>query len=480
MVEISHKLTPQELVEMLDKYIIGQKEAKQSISIAIRNRYRRQNLASDIKEEVIPKNILMIGPTGVGKTEIARRLAKIIQAPFVKVEATKFTEVGYVGRNVESMVKDLVAESIRLVEEEKFEQVSKKARKQAENKIVDLLIKKGKHKRKNDTGDKASFESSNDVYETDSKDPVETDAETAYRTEREARRHARKEIKRLLAEGKLEEETVTIEVEEQPEVPGGSMGEEMENMGFNLQDFMQNIFPQKKKQKNLPVREARQILEQQEAQRLINDEQVKQEAVNRAENLGIIFLDEFDKIAVSDQVGQKGQDVSREGVQRDILPIVEGSSVNTKYGRIKTDHIMFIGAGAFHDSKPSDLIPELQGRFPIRVRLDSLSRGDFYKILTEPSNSLLNQYKALLETEGVTVDFTDEAVEEIARMAEVVNDQAEDIGARRLHTLLEKLLEELSFYASDMHGQHVDITYEYVKERLQDIVEEQDLNKYIL
>ncbi|WP_414628120.1 ATP-dependent protease ATPase subunit HslU [Natranaerobius thermophilus] len=444
----TEELTPQEIVERLDKYIIGQNKAKRSMAIAIRNRYRRQKLEEELKEEVIPKNILMIGPTGVGKTEIARRLAKLIKAPFIKIEVTKFTEVGYVGRNVESMVKDLVAESIQLVEEEKHEEVSKQARKQAENRIIDLLLSEKK---------------------SSSKGEQETDLRTR-----------RREIKEQLFKGLLEDEYVTVKLEKEPAQDDNLMGEQFEEMGVNFKELFGKILPKESEHKKMTVKEARKVLTRQEADKLINKDQVNQEAIERAENYGIIFLDEFDKIAASSGKQSGGQDVSREGVQRDILPIVEGSTVNTRYGRVKTDHIMFIGAGAFHDSKPADLIPELQGRFPIRVELDSLTKDDFYRILTEPSNALLEQYKALLRTEEVKVNFTEDAIEELANMCEYVNENTEDIGARRLHTILETLLEELSFYAPEMKGQEVEINSNYVKDQLQDIVTEKDSSRFIL
>ncbi|WP_143824678.1 ATP-dependent protease ATPase subunit HslU [Natranaerobius trueperi] len=470
---MSKELTPQELVNRLDKFIIGQSKAKKSVSVAIRNRYRRQKLDDNFKDEVIPKNILMIGPTGVGKTEIARRLAKLIKAPFVKIEATKFTEVGYVGRNVESMVKDLVSEAIRMVEEEKLVEVSEQAKRQAENRIVDLLVSEN-------TNTKSNHKPDNPFEALLTQSNTQTSQEQLDEDKQENKKKQRRDIKSKLAQGLLEHEYVNVEIEEQSIPDGSNMGQEFEEMGINFQDLFGQFLPKKTKQKRVKVKDARKILGRQEAQKLIDNEQVTQEAVERAENYGIIFLDEFDKIAVSSGKQSGGQDVSREGVQRDILPIVEGSSVNTKYGRIKTDHIMFIGAGAFHDSKPSDLIPELQGRFPIRVKLESLTKQDFYRILTEPHNALLDQYKALLETEEVKVNFTEDAIEELASMAEQVNNETEDIGARRLHTLLEKLLEELSFYASDMRGQTVDINAKYVRERLEDIVEEKDVSRFIL
>ncbi len=465
---MSDMITPREFVEQLDRHIIGQEDAKKAIAVAVRNRYRRQKLTDELKDEVIPKNILMIGPTGVGKTELARRIAKIIKAPFVKVEATKFTEVGYVGRNVESMVKDLVAEAVHLVEEEKRTEVSEKAKKHAENKLVDLLIAK----------EKQTQSSKGDPFES----PVTTDAdeETSHvHDEKQAVRSRRREIRHKLSQGLLEDVRVKIEIEERDSDQANHLGKEFEDMGINFQDIFGKLFPKKKTEKQVPVREARKILQREEAQKLINEDQVQQEAIERAENYGIIFLDEFDKI-VDSQNHSSGPDVSREGVQRDILPIVEGSSVSTKYGRIKTDYIMFIGAGAFHSTKPSDLIPELQGRFPIRVKLDSLTKDDFYRILTEPEHALLNQYKGLLGTEEVDVTFTDEAIWEIAVMAESVNANTDDIGARRLHTLLERLLEELSFYAPEMKGQRVEITKAYVQEQLQDIVTEENVSRFIL
>ncbi len=454
MINISENLTPQQIVDKLDQHIIGQNQAKRSMAIAIRNRYRRQKLDQRLKEEINPKNIMMIGPTGVGKTEIARRLSKLIKAPFVKIEATKFTEVGYVGRNVESMVKDLVAESIHLVEQEKHEQVSQQARRQAETRLVDLLVSEQASKNAHDSND-------SEVYATD-------DIRTR-----------RREIKDKLAKGLLEDEYVTVKLDKDPGNDDNLMGEQFEEMGVNFKELFGKILPKESEHKKMIVKDAREELARQEADKLINKDQINREAIERAENYGIIFLDEFDKIAVSDN-RSGGQDVSREGVQRDILPIVEGSTVNTKFGRVNTDRVMFIGAGAFHDSKPSDLIPELQGRFPIRVELNSLSREDFYRILVEPSNALLDQYKALLQTEQVEVDFTEDAVVELAYMCEFVNENTEDIGARRLHTILEKLLEELSFYAPEMAGQRIEINANYVKDQLQDIITKKDSSRFIL
>ncbi|MFZ5646329.1 MAG: ATP-dependent protease ATPase subunit HslU [Bacillota bacterium] len=463
-------LTPREIVEQLDKYIVGQKKAKKAVSIALRNRYRRTRLPQDLKDEVMPKNILMIGPTGVGKTEIARRLAKLVKAPFVKVEATKFTEVGYVGRDVESMVRDLVETSIRMVKSEKMAMVEEKAKRMTDERIVELLAPLPRH-------------------ESSLKNPLELIFGGAKQQESNASRDHDQLVRRIeferdslrekLHRGELENEYVEIEVEESStpmlEVFTGAGVEEM---GINIQDMLGNFFPKKKKKRRVTVSEARKILLQQEAQKLIDMDEVTSEAVRRAEESGIIFLDEIDKIAVRD--GGAGPDVSRGGVQRDILPIVEGSTVVTKYGPVKTDHILFIAAGAFHMSKPSDLIPELQGRFPIRVELDSLSEEDFLQILTEPKNSLIKQYTALLATEGLNVEFSQNSLVEIAKIAYTVNGQTENIGARRLHTIMERLLEDLSFEAPLMKGQSFTIDQSYVSEKLSDVAKSEDLSRYIL
>jgi ATP-dependent HslUV protease ATP-binding subunit HslU len=458
-------LTPREIVTELNKHIVGQDQAKRAVAIALRNRYRRSLLPNDLKEEIVPKNILMVGPTGVGKTEIARRLAKLVGAPFVKLEATKFTEVGYVGRDVESMIRDLSETAIRMVKGEKLSKVTEQAKILADERLVELLVP--------DKKQSTSF-----------KNPIEMlfqsgqPKEEPTKEENASIRLERNKMAQLLKNGELEDQLVELEIEEQM----GSMfdmfaGMGADQMGMNMQEMFSNIMPKKKKKRRLPVRDAREILIQEEGQKLIDMDQVIQEALERVEQTGIIFLDEIDKIAGKDS---HGPDVSREGVQRDILPIVEGSTVVTKYGSIKTDHILFIAAGAFHVAKPSDLIPELQGRFPIRVELNDLTTEDFIRILTEPKNALLKQYSALLETEGIKVTFTESAIREIADLAAQVNNQTENIGARRLHTILERLLEELSFEAPDITLEEIKITPEYVKERLENIVSNRDLSQYIL
>lgn len=460
-------LTPKEIVEHLDRYIVGQKEAKRAVAVALRNRYRRSKLKEELKEEIIPKNILMIGPTGVGKTEIARRLAKMVQAPFVKVEATKFTEVGYVGRDVESMVRDLVETSIRLVKENKMQSVKQKAEQQANERIVELLVPEKKSSQTYKNPFEMLFNTQNQTDEQEKQTNNNHDLE-----------QKRAQIRKLLELGELEDQRITVEIEEQQaNMFELFQGTGMEQMGMNVQDMLGSLMPKKMKKRKLTVREARKVLTQQEAQKLIDMDEVISEAVSKAEESGIIFIDEIDKIAGKNQ---SSQDVSREGVQRDILPIVEGSTVVTKYGAVKTDHILFISAGAFHISKPSDLIPELQGRFPIRVELTSLSVDDFVRILTEPNNALLKQYVALLETEGIKVSFTDEAIHKIAEIATQVNEQTDDIGARRLHTVLEKLLEDLSFEAPDITLEEISITKQYVEEKLETIAKNRDLSQFIL
>ncbi|GIP33059.1 ATP-dependent protease ATPase subunit HslU [Paenibacillus sp. J2TS4] len=459
-------LTPKQIVVELDKYIIGQQKAKKSVAVALRNRYRRSRLDESIRDEIVPKNILMIGPTGVGKTEIARRIAKLVKAPFVKVEATKFTEVGYVGRDVESMVRDLVETAIRTVKAEKTEKLKDRAETLANERIVSIMVpsaSKGKGQR---NPLEMLFGQQNQTQEQETKEPhVEN--------QREA-------VKKRLLNGELENETIEIEVEDHaPSMFDMLGGQGNDQMGFNMQEMFGNLLPKRTKKRKLPVKEARKVLIQDEAQKLMDMDEVIQEATKRAEQAGIIFIDEIDKIA-SPNRGGSGPDVSREGVQRDILPIVEGSTVMTKYGPIHTDYILFIAAGAFHTAKPSDLIPELQGRFPIRVELNNLTLDDFVLILTEPKNALTKQYTALLETEGITVDFTEEAIREIAAIAVEVNQNTDNIGARRLHTILEKLLEDLSYEASDINLEQISITPEYVREKLSDIVKNRDLSQYIL
>ncbi|QTM99406.1 HslU--HslV peptidase ATPase subunit [Sediminibacillus dalangtanensis] len=459
--------TPKQIVEQLDQYIIGQTNAKKSVAIALRNRYRRMQLDDKLRDEIVPKNILMIGPTGVGKTEVARRLAKLVGAPFVKVEATKFTEVGYVGRDVESMVRDLVEMAVRMVKQEKMETVMDKAEEQANKRLVKILVPEEK-KQNNFKNPLEMF------FPQQGAENQEQDQESDHQ-EIESRR---KRIRHQLSLGELEDRMVTIEVDEQtPSMFDMLQGSGMEQMGMNMQDALGQFMPKKKKKRRLSVSEARKVLTQQEAQKLIDMDEVAQDAVDKVEQSGMIFIDEIDKVAgKSDQ----SANVSREGVQRDILPIVEGSTVVTKHGPVQTDHILFIAAGAFHMAKPSDLIPELQGRFPIRVEFDKLSIEDFRNILTEPSNALLKQYQALLATEGIKVEFTDDAVTRIAEVAFHVNQETDNIGARRLHTILEKLLEELSFEAPDINMEKVEITPQYVDEKLSSIAKNKDLSQYIL
>lgn len=461
--------TPRQIVEKLDQYIIGQREAKRSVAVALRNRYRRMELDESFKDEIIPKNILMIGPTGVGKTEVARRLAKLVEAPFVKVEATKFTEVGYVGRDVDSMIRDLVEVAVRMVKQEKMEAVKERAEVEANRKLVRLLAPGVKKQQQM----KNPFE----MFFANMADSDEQEEEQ--NAQGESIREKREKIRRLLELGELEDHKVEIEIEEQPPSMFDLLqGSGMEHMGMNMQEAFGSIIPTKKRKRKLPVKEARKILTQQEAQKMIDLEEAQQEAIERAEQSGIVFIDEIDKIAGTDHQG--GPNVSREGVQRDILPIVEGSTVITKYGPVKTDHILFIGAGAFHMSKPSDLIPELQGRFPVRVEFHKLEVEDFVRILTEPSNALLKQYKALLKTEGIELVFTDDAVKRIAEIAYQVNQDSDNIGARRLHTILEKLLEDLSFEAPDITLETIEITPQYVNEKLEGIVEDKNLSQFIL
>ena len=457
--------TPRQIVEELDRYIVGQKEAKRAVAIALRNRWRSRQLDVAMQDDVIPTNILMIGSTGVGKTEIARRLARLVKAPFIKVEATKFTEVGYVGRDVESIVRDLAETAVRMVRQERMEKVQERAAELAEERILDVFVPQPK-KSQNPLG--KLFGGSDD----EEKESSEENKEPKYVAGREW-------VRKRLLKGELEKEVIEIEIEDSGKpMVGMFAGSSLESMGDNLQDMMANLMPKKQKKRKVSVAAARKLFQQEEAAKLVDMEEVKDAAIRAAEKSGIVFLDEIDKVAVKGQ--GSGPDVSREGVQRDILPIVEGSTVMTKYGPIKTDHILFIAAGAFHTAKPSDLIPELQGRFPIRVELKSLQKEDFQRILTEPQNALLKQYKALLATEGISLDFADDAIERLAQLACDVNAQTENIGARRLHTILEKLLEDLSFDAPEMEEKEVRVDAAYVDKKLKDIAVNRDLSQFIL
>jgi ATP-dependent HslUV protease ATP-binding subunit HslU len=447
-------LTPREIVAELDKYVIGQKAAKRAVAIALRNRHRRQRLSPEMADEVAPKNILMIGPTGVGKTEIARRLARLAQSPFLKVEASKFTEVGYVGRDVESMVRDLAEIAVKMVREEREVEVREKARQAAEERILDLLLPP--------VSPSPLGESSTDASMT-----------------RDHGASTRERLREQLRAGRLDTKTVEVDTRERS-MPSFELiaGSSVEEIGVNLRDMLPGMFPGRTRRRQLPVPDALEVLTQEEAQKLIDMEGVARAAIARVEDAGIIFVDEIDKIAGRE--GSHGPDISREGVQRDILPIVEGTTVNTKHGMVRTDHILFIAAGAFHVSKPSDLIPELQGRFPIRVELEALGRDEFVRILTEPKNALVTQYTALMATEGVTLEFQPAAVERIAELATIVNERTENIGARRLHTVLERLLDEVSFHAPELDGQTIRIDATYVDRMLADIVKSDDLSRYIL
>lgn len=464
---LMNQLTPKQIVEKLDQYIIGQTGAKKSVAVALRNRYRRQLMDESIRDEIIPKNILMIGPTGVGKTEIARRIAKIVRAPFSKVEATKFTEVGYVGRDVESMVRDLVEVSVRLVKEEKMQLVRVKAEKNAEKRLIKLLAPS--QKKKQTTSQNPLEALFGGMNQPDESPEEEVDQEL---------KNKRSQIEWRLQNGELDDEIVTVEVKEQQNPMLDMMrGAGMDQMN-GMQDALSGMFPAKKKKRKVTVREAKKILFEDEASKLIDADELAAEGIHRAEQMGMIFIDEIDKIASKE--GDGNAQVSREGVQRDILPIVEGSQISTKYGTVNTEYILFIAAGAFHMSKPSDLIPELQGRFPIRIELDKLTQEDFYKILTEPDNALIKQYKALLKTEGIDLIFTKEAVERIAEIAFQVNQDSDNIGARRLHTILEKLLEDLLFEAPEINMESIKVTENYVNEKLAPIMQNKDLTQFIL
>jgi ATP-dependent HslUV protease ATP-binding subunit HslU len=470
--------TPKEIVAELDKYIIGQREAKRAVAIALRNRWRRQQVAPELRDEIAPKNIIMIGPTGVGKTEISRRLAKLAQAPFLKVEASKFTEVGYVGRDVESIIRDLTELSIKMVKDEKRVTVQARAKELAEERLLDALLPPV-----SPSPQAAAPSAAPPVAEAQ---PVTTAEGTIFEvgqgervTTETAPGSTREKLRKLYRDGKLDEKFVEIEtVEQKTPVVEIFSASGMEEMDMNIKDMFSNIFPKKKRRRSVKVPEAFTLFCQEEVQKLIDQDSMVKEAIERVEQSGIVFIDEIDKIA-GRQSGQ-GPDVSREGVQRDLLPIVEGSTINTKYGMVKTDHILFVASGAFHVAKPSDLIPEFQGRFPIRVELKSLGREDFIRILTEPESALTKQYTALIETEGMQLVFKEDAVSEIAEMASVVNDRMENIGARRLHTIMERVLDDISFNAPDMEGGEMVIDAAYVREKLVDIIKDEDLSRYIL
>lgn len=472
MMNTNMQMTPKEIVAELDKYIIGQHQAKKSVAVALRNRYRRMQLDEEMQREVTPKNMLMIGPTGVGKTEIARRLAQLVQAPFVKVEATKFTEVGYVGRDVESMVRDLVENAIKIVEKQQYSNVYTKAENKAVERLAKLLVP-GIKKEKKKAESTNPFESMMNNMGMNMNQMAEEPEEEV--TEQISTN--RKVIAQQIRDGLLDQRELTVEVEERKKTVNSPMNAGLEQMGIDLNDTLGALTPKRKVKRTVTVKEALELFIQEESSKLVNPEDIHSEAIRLAQNTGIIFIDEIDKI--TSKAGQSGE-VSREGVQRDILPIVEGSQVSTKYGTIQTDHILFVASGAFHVSKPSNLIPELQGRFPIRVELDDLDASDFVKILTEPNNALVKQYVAMLGTENINVTFTFEAIERLAEIAYQVNHETDNIGARRLHTILEKLLEDLLFEAPDMHMGDITITESYVNDKIEHIVADKDLSRYIL
>ena len=469
-------MTPKEIVAELDKYIIGQDEAKKSVAIALRNRYRRSLLSEEMREEISPKNILMIGPTGCGKTEIARRLAKLMDAPFVKVEATKFTEVGYVGRDVDSMIRDLVEASMRISKQSRLKEKYDIADQIAEEKIVEAMIPGGEKKKEKSPKNPFDMVLNSGGYPSQKQLYEESQAKKDEKVTSDIEM-AREQVRQQLREGKLEEQFVEIEVVDTPK--GNQLDMSNEGMSIAIGNIFGDMMPERTKTKRVRVKDARRILREQEAQKLIDMDQVTDEAIENAEQNGIIFIDEIDKIA-SGSGYTSGADVSREGVQRDILPIVEGSVVNTKYGPVKTDHILFIGAGAFHVSKPTDLIPELQGRFPIRVELENLSKDDFVQILTVPENAITKQHQALLETEKINLEFSEEAIDEIADMAYLMNEQTENIGARRLYTIMEKLLEDISFEIPDCGSEPLVIDREYVRSKFVDTIHRDDVDRYIL
>ena len=460
--DLGRSLTPRAIVKALDRYIIGQNDAKRAVAIALRNRWRRQQVPDDLRDEIVPKNIIMMGPTGVGKTEIARRLARLAQAPFIKVEASKFTEVGYVGRDVESMIRDLTEIGVNLVKAEERESIKVTARENAEERLLDLLLPPPPQQDPHEFGD------------------IDEDDDVVFEAPSQSNDASREKLRSMLIEGKLDQREVEIDSADKTlPVFENFSSQGMEEMVINISDMFGNAFPKKTRRRRVKVPEALQILEEEEAAKLIDADKVIREAIHRVENSGIVFIDEIDKVS-SREGAHGGPDVSREGVQRDLLPVIEGSTVTTKHGLVHTDHILFIAAGAFHVTKPSDLIPELQGRFPIRVELSALTKEDFVRILTEPENALCKQYRALMETEQITIDFSTDAVHEVARIAADVNDRMENIGARRLYTVMEKLVEELSFEAPDIGPQTISMTANYVKERLQDVLDHEDLSRYIL